>query len=89
MQSETHQIIDNLKNSDLYAECSCGDEFKLSDLILFDGTKPFPKEALESKQAFLDELKDREEDLEKQLREIEKPTHYTFKGTLVSVRLLV
>ena len=40
------QLIKNLKDSNLYAECSCGEEFKLSDAILFDGTKPFPAEAL-------------------------------------------
>jgi predicted Holliday junction resolvase-like endonuclease len=39
-------LIKNLKDSNLYAECSCGEEFKLSDAILFDGTKPFPAEAL-------------------------------------------
>jgi predicted Holliday junction resolvase-like endonuclease len=40
------QLIKNLKDSNLYAECSCGEEFKLSDAFLFDGTKPFPAEAL-------------------------------------------
>jgi len=40
------KLIKNLKDSDLYAECSCGKEFKLSDAVLFDGTKPFPTEAL-------------------------------------------
>ena len=40
------QLIKNLKDSNLYAECSCGEEFKLSDAILFDGTKPFPAEVL-------------------------------------------
>lgn len=40
------QLITNLKDSNLYAECSCGEEFKLSDAILFDGTKPFPAKAL-------------------------------------------
>ena len=43
---QTDQLIKNLKDSNLYAECSCGEEFKLSDAILFDGTKPFPAEAL-------------------------------------------
>ena len=63
---EIEETIQQLKNSDLWAESPCGCEFKLSESILFDGTKPFPKEALESKEAFLDELKEREEELKKQ-----------------------
>jgi len=38
------QLIHQLQNSEIYAECQCGCEFKLSDSILFDGTKPFPKD---------------------------------------------
>jgi predicted Holliday junction resolvase-like endonuclease len=63
---KTEEIIQALKQSDLWAESPCGHEFKLSEAILFDGTKSFPKEALESKEAFLKELKDREEELNKQ-----------------------
>lgn len=63
MQSETQQIIDNLKNSDLYAECTCGDEFRLSDLILFDGTKPFPPEVIEIQEQYEERLKNRDEKL--------------------------
>jgi len=59
-------IIQGLKKSNLWAESPCGCEFRLSDAILFDGTKPFPKEALESKQALLNELKNRQEELERQ-----------------------
>jgi len=40
----TPQLIKQLRNSNIYAECQCGCEFKLSDTILFDGTKPFPKD---------------------------------------------
>lgn len=67
MQSETQQIIDNLKNSDLYAECSCGDEFKLSDVILFDGTKPFPPEVMEIQEKYNEELRKRGEKLAKDM----------------------
>ncbi len=62
---KTEDIIDKLKNSDLYAECPCGGEFKLSDVILFDGTKPFPPEVKEVQERYEDQLKQREEDLEK------------------------
>jgi predicted Holliday junction resolvase-like endonuclease len=44
---------------------SCGEEFKLSDAILFDGTKQFPQEALETQKQLQEELKSREEDLKK------------------------
>lgn len=63
---KTEEIIQQLKQSNLWAESPCGCEFKLSEAILFDGTKPFPKEALESKEAFLSELKEREAELKKQ-----------------------
>ena len=59
------EIIDKLKNSDLYAECPCGGEFQLSDVILFDGTKPFPPEVKVVQERYEEELKQREEDLEK------------------------
>jgi len=58
-------LIRMLKTSNLYAECPCGEEFKLSEAILFDGTKPFPEEALQTQKRFNDELENREMDLEK------------------------
>jgi len=66
INSRTEEIINQLKNSDIWAECPCGGEFKLSEAILFDGTRPFPPEALESKENFLNELKEREKELKKQ-----------------------
>ena len=62
---KTEDIIYKLKNSNLYAECSCGGEFKLSDVLLFDGTKPFPPEVKEVQERYEEELKQREEGLEK------------------------
>lgn len=61
----TSEIIDRLKKSDLYAECPCGGEFKLSDVILFDGTKPFPPEVKVVQERYEEELRQREKDLEK------------------------
>jgi len=63
---EIIEIIQGLKNSDLIAESPCGCEFELSKAVLFDGTKPFPKEALETRKSYLDKLKNREEELKKQ-----------------------
>ncbi len=62
---KTEDIIYKLKNSNLYAECSCGGEFKLSTVLLFDGTKPFPPEVKEVQERYEEELKQREEGLEK------------------------
>ena len=59
------KIIDRLKKSDLYAECPCGFEFKLSDLILFDGTKPFPPEVQDVQEKYEEELWKRNLKLEK------------------------
>lgn len=58
-------LIKELKESSLYAECSCGEEFKISDSFLFDGTKPFPSEALKVQETLKDGLKSREEGLKK------------------------
>ena len=61
----TQEIINSLKESDLYAECPCGAEHRLSDLILFDGTKPFPPEVEEAQRRYEDELITRAAQLEK------------------------
>ena len=61
----TEQLIKQLKDSNLYAECPCGGEFKLSDALLFDGTKGFPPEALEKQKELKEELKKRDEELKK------------------------
>lgn len=63
---KVEEIIRELKKSNLWAEGPCGCEFKLSEAVLFDGAKPFPKEALETKKSLLDALKGREEELKKQ-----------------------
>ena len=59
------KIIDSLKKSDLYAECPCGAEHKLSDLLLFDGTRPFPPEVVEVQEQYEEELRKRNARLEK------------------------
>ena len=59
------QLIKELKQSNLYAECPCGGEFKLSQSFLFDGTKPFPPEVLEVQKKLKAELQNREKELQK------------------------
>jgi len=58
-------IIKQLKESNLYAECGCGEDFSLSKALLFDGTKAFPLAAKEAQNMLLEKLKDRHEDLKK------------------------
>ncbi len=77
---QIEEIIQQLKQSNLWAESPCGCEFKLSEAILFDGTKPLPKEALESKEAFLNELKEREEELKKQKKLVTEKAFITTKA---------
>jgi len=62
---DTQDLIKSLQSSDLYAECPCGAEFKLSNLILFDGTKPFPPEVEEAQRRYEQELLDRATQLDK------------------------
>lgn len=46
MASDISTLIKNLQNSNLFAGCPyCGDEFQLSEAILFDGTRNFPDPA--------------------------------------------
>jgi len=59
------QLIKQLKASNLYAECQCGAEFKLSRAILFDGLGKFPATAEEKTLELLQELKDKTDALKK------------------------
>lgn len=59
------ELIKNLKSSKLYAECTCGEEFKLSDAVLFDGLSSFPDVAETKRKEFLDELSKRMDELKK------------------------
>ena len=52
----TQQLIKKLQSSNLFAECSCGGEFKLSDAVLFDGAKSFPTGALKVQNELNEEL---------------------------------
>jgi predicted Holliday junction resolvase-like endonuclease len=61
-------VIADLKRGKIYAECDCGEEFKLKDAIIFDGSKPFPSEAKRIQEELLNELKERQEVLKKDLQ---------------------
>lgn len=73
----TAEIINQLKNSKLEAECPCGHNFKLSEITLFDGTKPFPTEAIEAQKKLIEDLKNRKLDLEKQKKLATKKAEIT------------
>jgi len=66
----TEQVIAKLKASNLYAECNCGDEFKLSKALMFDGTKPFPEKALKAQVILKEDLELQEKELIKRIKNI-------------------
>jgi len=62
----TESLIKELKTSGLYAECpKCGGEFELAKAIIFDASKPFPKEAIERQRLMI-------EAFDKEMKELEK-----------------
>jgi len=83
----TEQLIKKLRESNLYAECPCGGEFKLSRSILFDGTKPFPEKALEIQKRLKKELKDREDELKKRRKLATKKAQITTKAVNIGKNL--
>lgn len=81
---KTEEIIQLLKKSDIYAEHSaCGCEFKISDALLFDGTKPFPFKAIEVQKNLEEGLKDRQEELKKSLKRATTGAQTTAKSVNV------
>jgi len=66
MRSDVSLLISNLQNSEFYASCPhCWDEFKLSEFLLFDGSKSFPEPAKGIRKQL-------EEDLNEQIASLEK-----------------
>jgi len=83
----TEQFIKKLKQSNLYAECPCGKEFKISEAILFDGTKPFPPEALEIQKEMKEELKRRADGLKKRKKLATEKAQITTRAVNVGMNL--
>ena len=81
------QLIKKLRESNLYAECPCGGEFKLSSAILFDGTKPFPENALELQKRLSADLKDREDQLKKRRKLATEKAQITTKAVNIGKNL--
>ncbi|MCR3907051.1 MAG: hypothetical protein NUK62_08525 [Tenericutes bacterium] len=84
---DIEQLIQKLRSLDLYAECPCSGEFKLSESILFDGTKPFPEEALEAQINLEDSLKAREEELKKRMKLATETAQVTTKAVNIGKKL--
>ena len=84
---DIEKLIQKLRSSDLYAECPCGGEFKLSESILFDGTKQFPEEALEAQMNLEDSLKVREEELKKRMKLATETAQVTTKAVNIGKNL--
>jgi predicted Holliday junction resolvase-like endonuclease len=78
---KTEEIIQLLQKSDIYAEHpGCGGEFKISDALLFDGTKPFPFKAAEVQKNLQEALAKREEDLKLKMKRASKGAQTTSKA---------
>jgi len=72
MSQNISSFINNLQKSKLVAECpNCQIEFQLSEAILFDGTKKFPKSAELIKNELLLDLKERQTELNQRLKDLE------------------
>jgi len=57
LSSDVSGLIQTLQKSKLFAECPrCGDEFSLSESILFDGNQEFPSQAEIIRQKWQQEL---------------------------------
>jgi len=81
------ELIKRLKQSNLYAECPCGGEFKISQAILFDGTKPFPPEAYEIQKQMKEELKERADELKKRKKLATEKAQITTRSVNVGQNL--
>lgn len=66
LSSDVSTLITTLQKSKLFAECPhCGDEFSLSESVLFDGRKEFPDEAERVRQEWKKELDEKISQLQK------------------------
>lgn len=63
---EIGSLINGLSKSALVAQCPlCNEEFKLSDALIFDGMKKFPRIADERRLLLLQVLRENEKELKK------------------------
>ena len=84
---DTEDIILKIKEAGLYAECPCGEEFNLSKAILFDGTKPFPKEVLETQKQLKEQLIEKEAELKKRVKLVTEKAEITTKAVNIGKNL--
>lgn len=80
-------LIRDLRKSNLVAVCDCGEEFCLSDALLFDGSKSFPSEALILKEELEEELKQKESGLLKDIKNASEKARITAKSVNVGKNL--
>jgi len=84
---DKNQLIKELQTSDFYAECPNGCEFKLSDAIIFDGEKTFPKKAIKRKKELLEELEEMKHDFEKRKKSANVNAEITTKSVNIGKNL--
>lgn len=66
MSSDVSTLIQTLQKSNLFAGCPrCGEEFALSESILFDGQLPFPSQADQIRLQMEKDLSDKIAELQK------------------------
>lgn len=87
---DTKDVIEKLRKSELLGECpSCGDSFKFSEALLFDGTKPFPNEAVEIQKQMLAEIDQRKMDLAKRMKLATQRAENTAKAVNIGKKIEV
>ena len=85
---KTEEFLEQLKTSNLYAECPlCNEEFKLSNSILFDGTKSFPPKSLEIQKQLEESLRERLEGLKSKMKRATVGTQTTTRAVNIGMNL--
>ena len=85
---KTPQLIQALKESNLYAECpKCMGEFKLSEILLFDGTKEFPPAVKELQKEYKQRLEQRLLDLKKAKKLAKEKAGITSKSVNIGKKI--
>lgn len=77
---DVQKIISELQSSPIIAECSCGENFRLKDALLFDGLGKIPSQAQEGEQKLKEEITDLLEDLKTRMKRAKTGAAVTAKA---------
>jgi len=85
---KTQDIIEQLKKSQLIAQCpKCDETFDFSDAILFDGTKKFPEEALKIQEQLDENYENSVLELKKKIERATKKAEVTTEAVNIGKSL--